>query len=416
MNSVVAKRAKDKRITNDILKIGVDARKACETNDKAVNATVGMLYEDDTTFTYFKSVLNITDNLEPKQFLPYTSTPGGADFTEAIAKWTLRQYFDDYTKNFHYAVNATPGGSGAISSTIANYLDVGDDFLIPAVYWDPYSIMAREQDVNIKTYNLFDSEGNFDLADFEKCTSESAKNQNKVLVLINDPCQNPTGYTLKKSEWERVIEILNGYAANNIPTTLLYDMAYIDYHKDGLDASRMPFEVFKNAHEDLLIICAFSGSKTLSFYGTRIGAMLAISKNEEIINEFKRVLSFSSRGRWSSTSHIGIRTIVELMNSEKARLEFEAELARAVNLLSKRGEIFVEEAEECGLEILPYKSGFFITLPNCSKEVFEKLMENDIYTIPLPGDLVRFAVSSIPTHNVYGLAKRVKEIKDEVYN
>ncbi|MFV0499522.1 MAG: pyridoxal phosphate-dependent aminotransferase [Bacilli bacterium] len=414
MNSVVAKRSVNKRITNDILKIGVEARKACENNSNAVNATVGMLYEDDRSFTYFKSVLKITNNLNPVQYLPYTSTPGGDDFTDALAKWSFRQHYDYYKNNMKYAVNATPGGSGAISSTIANYLDVGDDFFVPKVYWDPYLIMANEQNVNLKTYNLFDSEGNFDLSDFEKCVEESALNQQKILILINDPCQNPTGYTLKRSEWEKVIEILNNFASKEIPTTLLYDMAYVDYHKDGLDESRMPFDVFKNAHQDLLIICAFSGSKTLSFYGMRIGAMLAVSKNEEIINEFKRVISYSSRGRWSSTSHIGIRTIVELVNNEDAKKEFEIELGKSVKTLSKRGEIFVKEALECGLDTLPYKSGFFITLPNCNEKVFEKLMENDIYTIPLPGNLIRFAVSSIPTESMYGLANRVKNIKDAV--
>lgn len=414
MKSVVAKRAVDKRITNDILKIGVDARKACETNPNAINATVGMLYEDDRSFTYFNSVLKVSDNLAPVSYLPYTSTPGGDDYSQAIAKWSFRQHLDYYNKNFFYGVSATPGGSGAISSTIANYLDAGDDFYVPCVYWDPYIIMANEQNVNLKTYNLFDSDGNFDLADFRKCVEESAKNQGKVLILINDPCQNPTGYTLQRSEWEAVITILNEQSAKGIPTTLLHDMAYIDYHKDGLDASRMPYDVFKNAHDDLLIISAFSGSKTLSFYGIRIGAMLAFSKNEDIIKEFNRVISYSSRGRWSSSSHFGIRTIVELMNDEAAQKEFESELGEAVALLAKRGEIFVKEAQEVGLETLPYKSGFFITLPNCSEEVFEKLMENHIYTIPLPGNLIRFAVSSIPTNLMYGLAQKVKDIKDAV--
>ncbi len=416
MNSVAAKRSRDKRITNDILKIGVEAREACKTNPKAINATVGMLYEDDTSFTYFDSILKISNNLEPVQYLPYTSTPGGADFTEAIAKWSFRQHYDYYSENMFFGVNATPGGSGAISSSIANYLDNGDDFLVPSVYWDPYAIMASEQEVNLKTYNIFNSDGDFDLVDFKNVMSETAKKQNKILVLINDPCQNPTGYTLNRNEWEEVIEILNDFSSKGIPTTLIYDMAYVDYHKNGLDESRMPFDVFKNAHNDLLIICAFSGSKTLSFYGMRIGAMIGVSKNEEIVDEFKRIISYSSRGRWSSTSHLGIRTIVELMNNKSAQAEFEVELGKAVTLLAKRGEIFVAEAKECGLETLPYKSGFFITLPNCSHEVFEKLMENDIYTIPLPGNLVRFAVSSIPTHLMYGLASKVKEIKDAVTN
>ncbi len=412
--SFVEKGSKNKVITNDILKIGVDARNACKTDPTAVNATVGMLFQDNGDFTVFNSVMDEFKSLAPEEYLPYSSTSGGADFIDALATWILRQHKQYYTENFHYSACATPGGSGALSSTFENYLEYGQDILIPSVHWEPYLIMAREQNVNPVHYNLFDSNGDFDLSDFEKKIEETAKKQGRVVVLINDPCQNPTGYTLSDTEWEEVINILNVHASNGIPTVLLYDMAYVDYHKGGLDESRMPFEKFKNAHNDLVILCAFSGSKTLSFYGIRIGALFAISKNEEAITEFTRVIAFSSRGRWSSSSHVGIRTFVHLMNSPEKKQLFEEELSQAVALLEKRGTIFVEEASECGLEILPYKSGYFITLPDCSNEVFEKLMENNIYTIPMPGNLVRFAVSSMPTNLVYGLAKRVKEIKDSI--
>ncbi len=410
----VEKGSQDKVITNDILKIGVDARNACKADPTAVNATVGMLYQDNGDFTVFNSVMDEFKQLAPEEYLPYSSTAGGADFIDALATWILRQHKEYYKENFHYTACATPGGSGALSSVLENYLEVGQDLLIPSVHWEPYLIMAREQNVNPAYYNLFNENGDFDLTDFALQIEKTAKKQNRVVVLINDPCQNPTGYTLSDHEWAEVVKILNVHASNGVPTVLLYDMAYVDYHKGGLDESRMPFDKFKDAHKDLLILCAFSGSKTLSFYGIRIGALFAISKNQDAITEFTRVIAYSSRGRWSSSSHIGIRTFVHLMNNPEKKQLFENELAEAVALLEKRGSIFVEEAKECGLEILPYKSGYFITLPNCTKEVFDKLLENNIYTIPMPGNLIRFAVSSMPTNLVYGLAKRVKDIKDSI--
>lgn len=410
----VEKGSKDKVITNDILKIGVDARNACKNDSSAVNATVGMLYQDNGDFTIFNSVMDEFKSLKPEDYLPYSSTSGGADFIDSLATWILRQYKGEYQANSNYTACATPGGSGALSSTFENYLEEGQDVLIPSVHWEPYLIMAREQNINAVSYNLFDSSGNFDLTDFEKQVEICAKKQQRVVVLINDPCQNPTGYTLSRNEWECVIDILNKQCDKGVTTVLLYDMAYVDYHKGGLDESRMPFDVFKKSHQDLLILCAFSGSKTLSFYGVRIGALFAICKNIQAISEFDRVISYSSRGRWSSSSHIGIRTFVNLMNNPSKKGLFEEELQKAVMLLEKRGSIFVEEAKQCNLEILPYKSGYFITLPNCNHEVFEKLLSNNIYTIPMPGNLVRFAVSSMPTNLIYGLAKRVKDIKDSV--
>ena len=42
----------------------------------------------------------------------------------------------------------------------------------------------------------------------EKCVNLK-KAQGRVLFVINDPCHNPTGYTMNDSEWDLVIDMMN---------------------------------------------------------------------------------------------------------------------------------------------------------------------------------------------------------------
>ncbi len=411
MKSIVAKKSIDKELKSNVLAIGAEARNAKKLDSSVINSTLGMFYDDNGEFLINNTVLEAFEEVDPASYLAYSSISGGDELKNNLSKWVLRQYYDTYTKDFSIASMATPGGSGALSSIISNYLDNGDTLLIPDISWGPYKIMAKEAQVKCESYKLFNGSNTFNIDSFKERVEMLAKTQNRVVVIINDPCQNPTGYTMTKAEWTEVINTLNTISSKGIPAILICDIAYVDFYAKGLDESRAMFEVFKNAHENLLITCTFSGSKTMSFYGVRFGAILALAKNNEIIDEFNRVFTFASRGKWSSTSNVGIMTFNKIVNDDKLREKFENELQLAVELLKKRGELFLSEAKECGLETYPYMSGYFVTIPNCVEDAFEILKSNGIYVIPFGTDAVRIALSGISLKDIKGLAAKVKKVQ-----
>jgi len=78
-------------------------------------------------------------------------------------------------------------------------------------------------------------------------------------------------------------------------------------------------------------------------------------------------------------------------------------------LVEKRSAIFVDEAAAIGLEILPYCGGFFVSIPTTdSTAVIDKLMEKEIYGLPLPKG-VRIATCAVPLVQMKGLAKAVQD-------
>jgi aromatic-amino-acid transaminase len=77
--------------------------------------------------------------------------------------------------------------------------------------------------------------------------------------------------------------------------------------------------------------------------------------------------------------------------------------------VEKRGEIFLREAEAVGLEICPYKAGFFISVPATEPEmVVARLQQERVFAVPLEKG-VRFAICSVPTSKIPGLAARTKK-------
>ena len=87
------------------------------------------------------------------------------------------------------------------------------------------------------------------------------------------------------------------------------------------------------------------------------------------------------------------------------------EQAYMKNVIQERSEIFLNEAVDINLNILPYKSGFFITIPfptELEKEIELKLKSANIFAIIIPGG-IRIAICSIPKHKIYNLAKKIKD-------
>ena len=81
--------------------------------------------------------------------------------------------------------------------------------------------------------------------------------QKRVIVIINDPCHNPTGYTLSLDEFKTIIDILNKYKDNDI--VFLYDVAYLEYTSEKDNRIKMLELLRLEAH--VITILAFSGSK-----------------------------------------------------------------------------------------------------------------------------------------------------------
>ena len=402
---MLAKHSTNKKIKGSILAIAASAQKAKKEDPSTIDGTIGMLYDELGFLMTFNSVKKTMNQLDDMDNYSYSTTSGGELFKQSIIDWTFREYKDELLDKLYCDVIATPGGSGAIGISIANYLNPGEYLITSDLGWGNYSVIAYENYNKIINYRLFDDNYHFNMDSFKDAVNKSVLEQNRAFIIINDPCHNPTGFRLNINEWQEIVSFLNSF---NCPIILFLDMAYIDYLPEGLDESRQVFRLFKDLNDNILVNLGFSGSKTFSVYGLRMGALIGLSKRKSVIEEFFNANEYSARGRWSNVNHGAISMVNTIMNNEDLKHEFEDELKNASLMLSKRANAFMTEAKEIDLFCYPYRGGFFITIPCNGEEVYEALKSDKIYVIPLKTG-IRISLSALSLKDISGLAKKIKE-------
>ena len=74
----------------------------------------------------------------------------------------------------------------------------------------------------------------------------------------------------------------------------------------------------------------------------------------------------------------------------------------------------MKASEDAGLEILPYRDGFFVSIPcDNAKAISDKLMEDNLFLIPLKKGL-RFAVCAVSEEKCKKAPKMIKSIMDNI--
>lgn len=411
VNSVVAQHAQGKHEEDIIFSINGKAQEAIQKYGKenVVNATIGAVLEDDETLGVIPTVMEVFRNLPASEIVAYAPIAGLPDFLKAAQEVTFRKSRPEA----YIEAIATPGGTGAIRHAFWNYLDEGQAALTSDWFWGPYRTIANENHRKLETFEFFTEDLAFNFSSFEARVTDLAARQDNLLVIINAPSHNPTGYSLTMEEWQGVLEILGKVTEEPAKKVVLFcDIAYLDFAGDQ-EKSREFMKLFTNLPTRLLVVLAFSMSKSYTIYGLRTGAMIGVSSDKEVITEFKNTNMYSNRGTWSNGTRSGMKLLTSIVNNPELFTKVEAERMVYKKLIEDRAAIFLREAQEVGLDMLPYKGGFFLTIPASKpKEAVDLLMEQNIFPVPLGKGGIRVAICAVPTGKVPGLAAKFKEAID----
>ena len=406
--SLLAKKKVGKILTGDTFQYSFQAKQAKETYDDVINSTVGALFDDDKKFYEYKTVTSVIKKLPVDVHYSYAPTSGGAVFNKQIKHWVFGPYQSIIENGFYHDVVATPGASGALYNSFMNYMDADDKLIMPDIYWTNYLVMLDNIGAKHVTYPMFKHDA-FNVEGFIETCETVILNKPKLVCLFNDPCNNPTGYSITPAEWQQIYTYLNEKQTSGVDVIIIYDLAYLDYEGTSYEASRKAFESLNHITSKLLLIFAFSASKSFSLYGVRGGAQIAISKDQDTIKSFGEVSIFSARATWSCPPSTAIHMVNTLFSDKGLTSKFKKELDYAKEMVKKRADVFLEEAKTCDLKHYPYNGGFFITLPVKDPEkAFEELSEMHLFAIPVPRG-IRLAVSSMTFDETKGLAMRIKE-------
>lgn len=363
---------------------------AAKADPLAINATAGCLYDEEGKLFTYNCVAKADRNISDIERSSYASSPSGnKEYIDLVCDFVL----DGKVSANHTAIAAS-GGTGAIYMAVKTCLKDGDTIIYPEISWGNYRVIANENNLEVLTYDVYDLE---DL--FKKIDMTSGK----LFLVINSPCENPLGHAYSMDEWKAIMNKLNGL---NREVVLLCDIAYIDYARN-----RDYFALFNELDDNVLVLLAASCSKAFSFYGQRLGLLVAVNNDNEFLDLYFNLCSRLARATWSNLNNAGMLTIGRVLKEDKEA--YLKELAEAREMLMKRSDLFIRQANDCGLELYTFSDGFFVTLKMKDNEsrdkAHQRLLDNHIYTIKVNKG-IRVALCSTPLKIVDGLAYKIKEL------
>lgn len=389
----------------DILKISKDAQAASKIYDDVIDASIGMFYDEEKNIGGMPTVSKVIKGLSNDQMFPYPAVDGGAQFKKNIESWVFGQYEDEIKKHLCVHVCATPGGSGAIASTFSVLAEPNDYIFVSDIRWQ-YERFADRAKLNIFEHKLFDGDA-FNMTSFKDRLDELCAIQKRVIVIINDPCHNPTGFTLSENEFKNILLMLNQKKDNDI--VFLYDLAYLEYSHEKNNRKKISMLPLLEKH--VLTIISFSGSKTFGVYGMRMGAAMILGKDEAYVSAVHKKYVNEARGSWSATPTPAIELFNQFAETENRAL-FLKDLDHINTFVQKRSQLFIEQAKAIGLKTHPFRSGFYTVVLTKNPEVdYLKLAEHRIFAVPMNGG-VRFALCSLNLKQIDGLPQKIKSILD----
>lgn len=375
--------------------------------DNVISGTIGALLDDEGKLVVLESVDEVFRSLKPVDYAEYAPIGGTQPFREAVKK---AAFGSNVPEGYIEAV-ATPGGTGSIRNVISNYSEPGDKILTSDWHWAPYGTISGEIGRRIATFELFTENGTFNADSFRSASAALLAEQNSLVIILNTPAHNPTGYSLTDDDWDKVIDILTEEAKCGKAIALLVDSAYIDFAGDE-EKYRSFMPGLARLPENVISIVAYSLSKTFTLYGARCGAMICVAKTPEIAEEFRRVSEYSSRGTWSNSAKIAQVILSRIYSDSELLDKVNKERKIYRDMLAARGKAFSEAAVECGLKIVPYDAGFFVSVPCDDPDgISRKLEERDVFLVPLAKG-IRVSVASLPEETCRKLPAIIKEVMD----
>jgi len=388
---------------------GILAQSA-EAKDKAkrYDATIGIARENGKPM-FLPAVMRHFNDLSPADALTYAPATGRPDLRKKWREEMLQKNPSLAAKGFSMPV-VTSGVTHALSLVGDLFVDKGDMVLLPDKFWENYELLfgVRFQ-AQLALYPFFNAGGGFNVEALRQALATRAGSW-KTILILNFP-NNPTGYSITKTEAEDITAALCEAADEGRNLVVVTDDAYFGlfYDEDVLQESL--FGRLAGCHERILAVKVDGPTKEEFVWGFRCGMLTfsarAFLSEETLYNALEKKVAGAIRSAISNCSQVGQSVLAKAM----AGPSLAAERTEKKGILQARAEqvhAILRAPEYADLwEPYPFNAGYFmcLKLKGLDAETYRKhLLEKYGVGVIADGERdIRIAFSSVDAKDLQDL-------------
>ena len=366
-----------------------------EAKSCAINATIGMAFEEDGSPLVMKC-FSKNLNLGKKAFL-YSGSFGSLPLREAWQKMEFVKNPSLKGKKFSLPV-VTNALTHGIRITAELFADKNDELVAPDLFWDNYEFIFQEAvGCKVRHFNTF-KKGAFDVEAMKAALLTPGA---KKLLILNFP-NNPTGYTATVEDAKKIVAAVKAVAKKGKKVVVILDDAYFGLvYEKGIHGESL-FAEFSDLDENVLAVKLDGTTKEDYVWGLRVGFISFAFKGatDEQLKALAAKAAGDVRSCISNASSIGQHLALAAIEDKDYRREKREKYAVLKARYMEIRKILKKHPEYAkAFEAMPFNSGYFMCVKPIgvdAEKVRKHLIEKySTGTIVLSG-LIRLAFSTIP--------------------
>lgn len=382
------------------------------------NATIGVATEGDQPM-FLPSAYRCFSEILPKDLFFYAPASGITKLREKWKEKMLQENLQLQKKLFSMPLvtNALTHGLSVVADLFADPLD---KLILPNKLWGNYKMIFNvRKKVDIEYFPFYNAEGGFNLQGFEdsliKCIPSG-----KLIILLNFP-NNPTGYSITKTEATKVVEILKKIAEKGCNLVVVSDDAYFPLFYEEETLKESLFGYIADLDKRILAIKIDGATKEEFVWGFRVGFITLASADtpSEVYTALEKKIMGAIRGNISNcplpSQTVVLKTLESPTFRQEQREKFEILKARA----QKVRKVLANPKFNDVWTMYPFNSGYFmcLELKSVNAETLRNylLKEYGVGIITINETDIRIAFSCLQQEQIEDLFeiiyKAIKEIE-----
>jgi aspartate/methionine/tyrosine aminotransferase len=336
-----------------------------KTKADKINATIGIAKEGNSVLS-LSSVTQYIQGIEPDAYLPYAPSFGIPALRERWKKslYAKNPSLKDQTISLPVVTSGITHGVSVLSDV---WVNKGDIIVLPDMMWGNYNMtFCVRNSAKIVHYNAYDTAlTKFNIDSFETVMRQQAQENDKIITVLNFP-HNPSGYTLSKSEAERVAQILIDIAHKGTNVVAACDDAYFGLFFEEETSKESLFAKIAGKDKRLVAVKLDGATKEDYVWGFRVGFVTyGISGDKDIapvLEALEKKTAGCIRGNISNCSHLSQTILLKSMCDDN----YDALKQEKFDLLKRRAlkmkQVLRDPKYADGFEVYPFNSGYFMCI------------------------------------------------------